>query len=216
MPEQNSFTGANLTLRNTSLHTLLAEIIKFRKQLIVRPEFQQQSGWDNAINRYLMTNLEALNDTIENITYNEDVDRTKDEREGAAADTSGSLAKNYADGVYSIHSDNVPMPVLPERPVLWALDGSDPDIPQPTEEIFHNDFARIFIKGLDNFFVTVTRLDSRHQMQGITKNEGEMLQALLDELYTITQRKGGEDNRVDIPQGTLPSEEPNTFNAKAI
>jgi len=39
------------------------------------------------------------------------------------------------------------------------------------------------------------------------------MRSLLNVLYTLTQRKGGETNRSDIPTGTLPSDEPSTFAA---
>ncbi len=35
--------------------------------------------------------------------------------------------------------------------------------------------------------------------------------SLLETLYAITQRKGGEVNKSDIPSGTLPSQDPATF-----
>ena len=43
------------------------------------------------------------------------------------------------------------------------------------------------------------------------KYESVMIRSLLDQLYTITQRKGGEVNKTNIAAGTLPSEEPDTF-----
>lgn len=213
MAEQNTFTGVNLVFRNGTIHAVLAEIIKFRKQLTVRSEFNQQSGWDNALNNYLVKGLEQINDSLENIVYNPS-NKSLEELEAETADTSGSLMQDYADGKYSIHSDNVVMDVPQERPVLWTLDGSDPDIPQPTEDKYKNDFGRLFIKGLDELFVSLTRLDSRHQGRGVTKDESLRLRSKLNELITITQRKGGEANRFDIPEGTLPSEEPSTFNAQ--
>ena len=57
----------------------------------------------------------------------------------------------------------------------------------------------------------MTRLDSRHQPYSITKYESVMMRSLLNVLYTLTQRKGGETNRSDIPTGTMPSDEGTTF-----
>ncbi len=207
---QNTFEGAVLKFRNASIHVILAEVIKFRRQLVLRPEFQQQSGWDNALNKYLISGVEQLADTLENITYKPSKDSLEELGE-AASDTSNSLAQDYADGTYSLHSDNVVMAPTNEEAIIWDLTGVDPNIPQPNESRFVNDFGRIFIKGLDNFFVQLTRLDARNQTQGITKTESVRMRALLDGLYTITQRKGGEINKLDIPGGVLPSDEPTTF-----
>lgn len=208
MTQQNTFHGANLSFPNRSIHFVLTEIIKFRKQLTVRQEGKSISGWNNALNTYLMGELEHLKDSLESITYSPDI-QTQAELEASAADTSGSLAANYS--ATSVHSDNVLMPTGPSRPIVWDLTGADLDIPQVTPESHPNDFFRAFITGLDNFFTALTRLDSRWTPQSITKYESVMMTALLDELYSITQRKGGEENKSDVPTGTLPSHEEGTF-----
>lgn len=205
---QNSFTGYVQAFPNHGIHFLLAETVKFRKQLTVRSEFRAQSGWDNAINNYMIAELEKLADTCENITYNPD-ELSKEELEGLAADTERSLADDY--NVRAVASDNVVMPNALDREVVWKLDGSNPDLPQMTVDVCPNDAARTFIAGLDRFFVEATRLDSRYSRQTITKHESVMLRNLLNELYTLTQRKGGEVNKSDISQGTLPTQEPATF-----
>ena len=104
------------------------------------------------------------------------------------------------------------MPVGRPRKVVWNLTGTDVDVPQMTPGNCPNDMARSFITGLDAYFVELTRLDSRFQPNMITKYESAMMRAVLNELYTITQRKGGEDKRVDTPVGTLPSQDAKTFN----
>jgi hypothetical protein len=208
MAQVNTFQGANQDFPNKSIHFILAEVIKFRKQLTVRQEFRSESGWTNSLNKYMIDELENLADTLENITYSPE-QATQEELEANASDTERSLAMDY--NTYAVSSDNVLMPVGLSRPVVWDLTGSDPDMPQPTIEEFPNDFGRAFITALDMFFSSMTRLDSRHQPQGITKYESVMMRSLLNEMYTITQRKGGEVNKSDIPTGTLPSDEANTF-----
>ena len=204
----NTFDGANLEFSNLGIHFLLAETIKFRKQLTVRDEFKSQSGWDNAVNHYMIKGLEQLADTLENITYNPD-DMSQEELEAQAADTERSLADDY--NTKALTQDNVLMPTSKNRLVVWDLTGSNLDLPQMVPSVCPNDHARSFITHLDDFFVQLTRLDSRHQANMITKYESTMMRAYLNNLYTITQRKGGEVARADIPQGTLPSQEAGTF-----
>jgi hypothetical protein len=206
----NTFRGANLKFPNRGIHFLLAEIVKFRKQLTERDEFKSQSGWSNSLNNYMVAELEHLADTLENITYNPD-DLPQEEIEAQAADTLRSLADDY--NTRALASDNVLMPVGVLREVVWTLDGNDPDLPQMTPVNCPNDIARGFLTGLDNIFVELTRLDSRFQTQTITKYESAMIRSLMSELYAVTQRKGGEVNRSDIPSGTLNSQEPTTFQA---
>tara|TARA_R100000008_G_scaffold18165_1_gene9096 strand:- start:255 stop:890 length:636 start_codon:yes stop_codon:yes gene_type:complete len=208
MAAQNTFKGANTEFPNLGIHFILSEIIKFRKQLTVRQEFKSQSGWNNALNRYMVTEIEKIGDTLENITYNPDA-LTQEELEAQAADTTRSVADDYNE--VALTQDNVLMPVGVNRTVTWDLSGNDVDIPQLHPGNCPNDAARSFIAALDNLFVELTRVDSRHQPYSLTKYESVMIRSLLNVLYTLTQRKGGEVNRSDIPTGTLPSDEANTF-----
>ena len=209
MAAENTFTGANVEFPNLGIHFILAEVIKFRKQLTVRQEFKSQSGWNNALNRYMVTEIEKLGDTLENITYNPDV-LTLEELEAQAGDSTRSVSDDYND--LALTQDNVLMPVGVNRTVTWDLSGADIDIPQLDPSNCPNDAARSFTAALDNFFVELTRLDRRHQPYSVTKYESVMMRSLLNILYTLTQRKGGEANRSDIPTGTLPSGESATFN----
>ena len=210
MAAENTFTGANVEFPNLGIHFILAEVIKFRKQLTVRQEFKSQSGWNNALNRYMVTEIEKLGDTLENITYNPDV-LTLEELEAQAGDSTRNVSDDYNE--LALTQDNVLMPVGVNRGVTWDLTGADVDIPQLNPGNCPNDAARSFTAALDNFFTELTRLDSRHQPYSLTKYESVMMRSLLNVLYTLTQRKGGETNRSDIPTGTLPSDEPNTFAA---
>ena len=188
MATQNTFKGANLEFPNLGIHFILAEVIKFRKQLTVRQEFKSQSGWNNALNRYMVTEIEKLGDTLENITYNPDV-LTLEELEAQAGDSTRNVSDDYNE--LALTQDNVLMPVGVNRTVTWDLTGADVDIPQLNPGNCPNDAARSFTAALDNFFTELTRLDSRHQPYSLTKYESVMMRSRLNVLYTLTQRKGG-------------------------
>ena len=207
--QQNTFTGMQLTFPNEGIHALIAQAMKFRKQLTVRTEFRSQSGWDNATNSFMVKELEQLNNGVARIAYNPD-DRTQEQIEADAASTVETLADSY--GINTLSTDNLMMPPSRDRNIVHVLNGTDPDIPQMTPMACPNDTARIFITALDDFMVEASRLDSRFQSTCITKYEAGMLKALLERLYSITQNDGGEDNRSDIPNGTMPSQEPWAFN----
>lgn len=204
----NTFNGANLSFPNDGVHFMLAEIIRFRQQLTVRPEFKSLSGWTDALNAYMVEELERLSDTLENITYNPD-DIDKDALEEQAGDTSRTLEDDYNN--VALTADNTLLPAFPDRPVQWDLSGSDVNIPQLNKDNCPNDFGRSFITALDVLFVMMTRLDSRWQPMTITKQESVMVRTQLNAMYTLCQRKGGEINKPDIPTGTLPSQDPETF-----
>jgi len=208
---QNTFTGANLGFPNHGIHTLLAQVIQFRKQLTVRPEFRQQSGWNNELNAFMMAGLNELDITIRRIVYNPSGPAPENtlQREKEAADTSRDIRKEFDSR--SLNADDLVLPAAASRPVVHTLDGTDKDIPQPTSDLFPNEHARVFVAGLDDFFVQATRLDSRHDTLQITKYEGAMLHSLLNALFTICEVHGGEVNRSRIPSGTLPSQDAATF-----
>lgn len=207
---ENTFRGHHKSTNNRGIYALCEEIINFRKQLTVRPEIRSQSGWNNSLNNFMVTRLERIADTLESVTYSPS-GQTQEELETQASDTARSLAEDY--NATSVNTDDLLLPAGREVEFRWVLDGTDPDIPQLTVADCPNDWAYAFITDLDSIFVDVTRLDSRSQPSTITKYESAMIRSRLNELFTVTQRKGGEANRNDVPTGTLPSQEPGTLEA---
>lgn len=205
---ENTFKGANQAFANTGIHFILGQIINFRKQITSRTEFKAQSGWGDPLNQYMQEELQRLRKTLARITYNIE-NKTKDQLEKEAGDTAIQLKDEFT--ALSLTSDQVLMPPVKIRPLTWNLDGSDVDIPQLSATEFLNQDARSFVTGLDEFFVQLTRLDSRHAAETITKHESAMMLAYLNSLYTLTVDRGGELQKSDISVGTLPSQDPETF-----
>lgn len=207
----NSFTNLNPKFANVGIHFAVDEAMKFRMQLTKRNEFKSMSGWNDAMNRYMQTELEKMNQTLSRMTYNPDGD-TQEDLEAQAADTTRTLKDEF--NAVSMRHDNVLGPVPLEREVEYDFTGADPDIPQPTKDVYVNEVARNFIQMLDRYIVELTRLDSRHEYDMITKYESRMMKdQFLNVLWTLTEVKGGEVNRSDIPSGVLNKDEPSTFNA---
>lgn len=212
---KNTFTGAVTTFQNRGLHAVIAETMTFRKQLFLRSEFVSQTGWDDQLNDFMKDWLEKLHQTIARVTYSPsstNPDETKETRTTEAQDVTVTLASTW-DGK-SVNSDDVVMPAMyaePELPYDWT--GSHKDFPQPTVDRVKNDFARMFISGLDYFVVACTNCDSRTAPATINKMEAAQLRALLNELYTICMTKGGDANRAEVPTGLAASEQNSTFNA---
>jgi hypothetical protein len=241
VPIKNSFSGLNAVFPNVGIHTLVAVIIQFRKQLTVRPELKQQSGWNNELNVFMAQGLNKVDRHVRRIVYNSastemkkvlnnpdpSGTQTTDHEIGPIggkaagqtaleetyADVTSNLKKEFSDNAPDV--DNVLPPPNGNRQIPYQLDGLDLNIPQLSELNCPNDYMRAFVQGLDNVVVQATRLDSRNDPNSIAKYENAMLHGLLSQLWTILEIFGGENNRVDVPAGTLPDDEPNTFGGGA-
>ena len=212
---KNTFTGAVLAFSNKGIHAICNEVIKFRKQLMLRTEFRSQSGWNDSLNDYMKDQLEHLAQTVKRVTYSPsgtDPAAVKDQRIAEAKDTSSKLSDAF-DGK-SINSDDLVMPAATLlREIAYDLSGAHPDVRQPTVDIVENDWGRDFVTNLDAFFVAATNLDSRTQPATINAMESAQLLAMLNENYAICELKGGEANRSETPTGVMASDRPGTFNA---
>lgn len=236
IPIKNSFSGLMMVFPNPGIHSLIAATFTFRKQLTIRTEAQQQSGWSDALNIYMMQNLNRLRTHTNRITYNSanismgkigndapdpknvnlspgstgGKNKSQEQLLTDATDVNATLQKTFDDGAPT--ADNLLGAPQGNRQVLANLDGTDLNMPQMDSTNCPNDHMRAFVEGLDNFVVQASRLDSRNDSSGtIAKFESAMLQGLLSQLWTICQVFGGEARRIDIPGGTLPNDEVNTF-----
>jgi len=211
----NTFTGMITKYRNQGINHLVRDTLQFRRQLTLIAEFKGESGWNDAINQYMIVELEKLAQTVKRVTYSPqsaDPAATLANRLAEAKNTATTL-KDAFDGK-SINTDDVPMPGNTLEFTLDVdLSGVHPDYPQPTATVIKNDVARTFVQTLDQFCVLATRLDSRVQVSTINAAESAQLLAVLNSLYAICMIRGGEKNKSIIPSGVLPSEEPTTYNA---
>lgn len=179
----NSFTGANLSgIANKGVLAMCTELMKFRKQLTRRTELMEQSGWNDELNEYLESEVGQLEETLIEVTY----------QAGTTPNTTVLPA---------------PIPIT----LSYSLDGAHADYPQLNDERYQNDWLKMFCWELDRVFVEATRLDCRHSGNTVPKQQAEMIKAMLNNLMSIIQKKGGETNRSSTPTGTLASQEPQTF-----
>jgi hypothetical protein len=164
-----------------------------------------QSGWDTATNQFIMEHLIRLDFLRRKITHNpQEIDiKTLEER---ARDLSISLPDDVNE--FSPPGEEVARPAGREFDLPYRLDGSDPNIPLLSEMDLRNVDARMFVTALDQHVVEATRLDSRYATYRITPRESLMLYASLAELFDMAVSFGGDENRVPIPHGVRPSEEP--------
>jgi hypothetical protein len=204
-PGRDTFEDAITRFRNRSIHTYAGHCLLFRGQILQDGEFGVQSGWDTATNEFILEHLVRLDFLRRKITHNpQKIDiKTLEDR---ARDLSISLPDDV--NALSPMGEEVARPAGREFDLPYRLDGSDPNIPVLGEVDLRNVDARMFVTALDQHIVEATRLDSRFATYRITPRESLMLYASLAEMFDMAVSFGGDENRVPIPHGVRPSEEP--------
>jgi len=207
---KDTFEDAITRFRNRSIHTYVGHSLMFRGQILQDGEFGVQSGWDTATNEFMMEHLVHLDFLRRKITHNpQAVDiMTLQER---ARDLNVTLPDDVNEK--SPLGDEVARPAGREFDLPYHLDGSDPNIPLLGDVDLRNVDARMFVTALDQHIVEATRLDSRFATYRITPRESLMLYASLSEMFDMCVSFGGDENRVPIPHGVRPSEEPRGVDA---
>lgn len=211
---QNSFTGLVPACTNRGIHAIVDEAMSLRMQLVKRPERDSLSGWNDALNFFMLQQLEKLRKTVARVTYNPSGSNPEDvrsQRMAEAGDVNVTLGSLHNDG--AVHYDDLMLAVR-ERQEEFPYDfsGADRNIPQPTPEFVPNHWLRTFIRNLDAFVVHVSRLDSRHEPGTVNPYESAQITMLLQGLYAMCLDKGGAFNRNDTPDGVTPLQETQTFN----
>ncbi len=207
---KDTFEDAITRFRNRSIHTYVGHCLLFRGQILQDGEFGVQSGWDTATNEFIIEHLLRLDLLRRKITHNpSSVDiKTLEER-------ARSLSVKLTDEKDNLAplGEEIARPAGREFDLPYKLDGSDPNIPLLTDVNLRNVDARMFLTALDQHIVEATRLDSRFATYRITPRESLMMYSSLCELFDVATSFGGDDNRVAIPHGVRPSEEPRGPNA---
>lgn len=205
VPGKDTFEDVITRFRNRSIHTYVGHCLLFRGQILQEGEFGVQSGWDTATNEFIIEHLVQLDLLRRKITHNpkqSDI-KTLIER---ARNLSISLADEQDE--YAPLGEEITRPAGREFDLPYKLDGSDPNIPLLCDVKLRNVDARMLLTALDQHVVESTRLDSRFATYRITPKESLMLYASLCEMFDIAVSFGGDENRISIPHGVQPSEEP--------
>ena len=202
---KDTFEDAITRFRNRSIHTYVGHCLLFRGQILQDGEFGVQSGWDTATNEFIIEHLLRLDLLRRKITHNpSSIDlRTLEER-------ARSLKITLMDEIddFAPLGEEIARPAGREFDLPYKLDGTDPNIPLLTTVNLRNVDARMFLTALDQHIVEATRLDSRFATYRVTPRESLMLYSSLCELFDVAISFGGDTNRISIPHGVRPSEEP--------
>lgn len=202
---KDTFEDVITRFRNRSIHTYVGHCLLFRGQILQDGEFGVQSGWDTATNEFIIEHLLRLDLLRRKITHNPSNNDIKTLEERAR---SLSVTLDQEQDSTVPLGDEVARPAGREFDLGYKLDGTDPNIPLLCDINLRNVDARMFVTALDQHIVEATRLDSRFATYRITPRESLVLYSSLCEMYDIVASFGGDANRLSVPHGVRPTEEP--------
>lgn len=204
----NSFTGLRKNVRNRACRALIRELMGIRKQIILRGELRQASGWDDPLNKDLADELGKVRVTVA-VTTTATTPGTQEERNNRrdeqASDETQTLLQRYNEGnALTVDDQLMPTTSKVENELSYVFDGSNPDIPQVQDPTYgyKNDALIAFILELDETMVMISRLDCQASGRTIPPSQQSMVVSQLDSLFTILQIKGGTKNMRRIAEGT--------------
>jgi len=206
---QNSFAGLRTKVGNLGCRAVIAEMISFRKNLTLKAEFDESSGWNDPLNQWMADELGRIRRTIGLVSTQKalaDQEALNAQRKTDAANEDQTLKSRYSTS-NPITADDIQLPssAVPGNVLPYDFSGADPDIPQVFGK--KNTMLVEFCTQLDIAIKETTRLDCQGAGQTIPLQQGAMIVAMLDSLFTILQEKGGQANRRDIADGTSRSQD---------
>lgn len=207
-PGKESFRRAIIEFRNLHVVAGVWPLIRFRQELVGNDEFKDRGGFDSPTQHHMEQLLLDADRWRRRVTYNpdnkplgekiEDAIRTKDE-EGEDAKATIGVNPFGGDDIQGQSGGLIDLP--------WALDGTDPDIPLPSQLAFKNGHGLLFLNAIDRSIVNWTRLNSRDRTRFITWQDSMRVYGSYQEILGFIREFGGNENRVDVAQ-VLPSDEP--------
>lgn len=207
MPGTETFVDAITIFANRSIHMYVGHAITARQQWMQYQDFQLQQGWSTATDRKIRQWLVKLDRLRRGMIHTGgEFDQKIEDLEELAKEMSLELpVLTETRGI----GDGVARPSGRSFELYYKLDGSNSNVPKLSDLSIRNADARTLITALDLHIVTATRLDARMATHRITPEEGAMVFAGLLEMWTVCDACGGDERRIGITEGVLPTEEPN-------
>lgn len=204
-PGKETFRDMILEFRNRDILGAMKPLITLRQEVIADDEFQHRGGVDDPARNHFARHLLMCDKLRRYITHNpEDSDVGEELRK--AIDPDGTLERDIQELGMPFAGEAVQNASRGLVMVLWAFDGTDPDIPVPSQ--LNMDGTGLLLAGsIDLALVQWTRLESRHRTRKITLEDSYRMYSEYVQMYEYLQVFLGDSNRVDVAQ-VLPSAEP--------
>lgn len=201
-PGREQFAKAITRFRNKFVMAAMGPLFNLRSELIGDDEFKTRGGIDTTTRNHMLTHLVYADRMRRHITYN------PDRRDLAYIEKAIDPNMAITELQKPVGGDEVQGASGAELNLMWALDGSDPDIPLASKLNFRSQHAKLLLGSVDSAIVGWTRIESRNMTRHITVFDSLRMHGSYQELLSLLAAFSGDDNRVDIAAGVLPSEEP--------
>lgn len=204
-PGLEQFRNAQVRLRNISLVGYLGQIFLLREEFLANDEMAVRTGFDTATLHHLNQLLDNADRWRRRITHNPD-DLDLKVLVEKSRDTTETIEKTL--NVKSPGGDEIQREAGGMFDLPFALDGSDPNIPLMSALELRNPTALVVYIAIDRHIVAATRCEDRLSTYRITPYTSLMLFGGLQEIHTVINEFGGDQQRLHIAAGTRRSEEP--------
>ncbi len=201
-PGQEQFRRAITTLRNLHIAAALSPLFTLRAELLANDELSDRGGFDEPTRVHLLRHLVHCDRWRRRVTYHPEPADLGDRIEKALDPAATIDAGTNPFGGDDIQNQSGGLIDLP-----YALDGSDPDIPLPSQLKLKSTHAVVLLGAIDKTIVAWTRLNSRDRTRFITQYDSMRIYGHYQEILGYLESFGGDENRVDVAQ-VLPSDEP--------
>lgn len=203
---KHTFTGLRQQFPNQAIHSvILQRILPFRREMFLRPEFQQEQRWETNLVTLFQRGLTDISDAVKEYTDRNsasDVNKSLDERAKDLADfinkanAKDKSLETLAKDVAATHADEQTQPADQRIGSLhFDYTGNNPDYPQPTPGRMPNGSARVVVVGIDRLIVLMSNSHSADHPKTINEHDAAVFQSHLADLFNVIQRAG----EVDTP-----------------
>ncbi|MEN1680323.1 MAG: hypothetical protein AAGJ46_12085 [Planctomycetota bacterium] len=196
------FARAITRFRNQSIMSALGPLFTLRSELVGNDDFKMRGGIDTTTRNHILNHLIYADKFRRHVTYNPENIGLK------YIETAIDPKMELKELSRPFGGDEVQSAAGSEINLVWALDGSDPDIPLASQLNFRSNHAKMLLGAIDGAIVYWTRLESRHKTWHITVMDSLRIHGNYQRILSMLAAFSGDENLVDIAAGVLPSEEP--------
>lgn len=189
--------------RNKHIIALMRPLLVMRTELIANDEMGARGGTDDPTQTHLMNLLINCDKWRRNLTHNPDkLDLGSKIAKAIDSKATITIGENPFGG------DDIQNQSGGIVDLIWAFDGTNPDIPLMSQlkDKFMQAPGGMLLLAIDDALVKMTQLNSKDRTRFITANDSFRVYGSFQEILGAILTYLGDENRIDVAQ-LLPSEQ---------